>query len=146
VNALVADRIAHEQGLARFLKAQRRERFVQSLSDERLRDKLGRRLAHHDGDFDDRYVVRLEQRSKGTGFARDVCQALTARGAPGSCFVVAPRHTLDGAQVDLEEALQELIDYGPAIISCVPGHLGAYVGESANPVLLLHRRGGAAST
>lgn len=137
---LASGRVAHEEGLAAFLKAPRRERFVRSLSDQRLRHTLGRRLAHHDEDFDDRYVVPLEQHSKAADFVNEVHQTLVAHGAPDTCFVVAPRHALDGAEVDLADALRELVPSGPAIISCVPGTLGAYVGESANPVFMLHRR------
>lgn len=135
-----ADVVEHETGLARFVIAPRRDRFIGSLSDERLRRKLGQRLAHHDADFDERFVVEVEQHSKAADFIDEVRQALVARGAPGACFILAPRHRLDGARVDLTEALIELIPYGPALISCIPGQLGAYFGESANPVLVLDRR------
>jgi hypothetical protein len=132
------DRVEHEAGLARFVEARRRERFVLSLSNERLRRKLGRRLCHHD-DFDRRYVVTLEDHL-GPGFAREVYETLTARGAPRTCFVLAPGHALDGMHTDLEEVLDELISYGPALISCIPGRLALYVSEYANPVWLLERR------
>jgi len=120
------------------VEARRRERFVRSLSNERLRRKLGHRLCHHD-DFVRRYVVTIENHS-GHAFSREVYETLTARGAPRTCFVFAPSHALDGAQADLEQALEDLIPYGPALISCIPGKLALYVSEYANPVWLLERR------
>jgi len=68
-----------------------------------------------------------------------VHEQLSARGAPAACFVYAPDHEWDGAQVDLLEALEQYLTYGDAIISCLPGELALYVGEDGNPVLLLVR-------
>jgi hypothetical protein len=42
-------------------------------------------------------------------------------------------------KVDLPEALEQYLTYGDAIISCLPGELGLYVGEDGHPVLLLVR-------
>jgi hypothetical protein len=127
----------HEEGLAAFLRPPRRERFIQSLDDKRLRRKLGARLHHRSDDFDDRYIRVLKRHTKGDGFVEHVHQTLAASGAPDTCHIFAPGDQMDGAEVDLRQALDEFMFYGDAMISCIPGKLGLYVGEDGGPVILL---------
>jgi hypothetical protein len=129
----------HEEGLAVFLRPDRRARFLLSLSDERLRRKVGQRLHHHADDFAQARARVLKRHAKHGAFIGHVHEQLSARGAPAVCFVYAPDHEWDGAQVDLLEALEQYLTYGDAIISCVPGELALYVGEDGHPVLLLVR-------
>ena len=126
---------AHEEGLAAFLRPKRRARFLQSLSDDRLRRKLGDRLHHRSDDFDPRRIHRLDNHTR---HALDlVHELLRARGAPPTCHVFAPGDDMDGSQVGLRQALGEYLTCGDVLLSCVPGELGLYVGEDGRPVILL---------
>lgn len=127
----------HEEGLAVFLRPDRRARFLRSLPDDRLRRKVGRRLHHHSDDFAEATARLLKMKVKHEPFIDRVYDELRARGAPDTCFVYAPDHEWDGTRVALLEALRQYLTYGDAIISCVPGALALYVGEDGNPVFLL---------
>jgi hypothetical protein len=133
-----AERTAHEEGIARFLASDRRDRFLLSLSNQRLREKVGDRLAHDT--FDQRFVVRVEQHSKLQEFILEVNDLLVSNGARNMCFVFAPGQARDGSKMMLAEALDEFLTYGHGVISCLPGKLAVYVGEDGDPVLLLRRK------
>jgi hypothetical protein len=136
---VLAERNAHEEGLALFLTSDRRKRFLLSFKNRRLREKFGDRIAHDTSDFDARYVIAVEQHSKHPEFMRQVNNLLTSNGAPDTCFVFAPFRSQDGSQMMLPDALDELMTYGHGIISCLPGRLALYIGEDGSPVALLRR-------
>jgi hypothetical protein len=53
----------------------------------------------------------------------EVDEALLAAGAPPTCFVVSD-NDLDGQEVPLREAVEELMWSGEGFLSCRPGRLG----------------------
>jgi hypothetical protein len=129
----------HEQGLALFLARQHRPRYLDSLTDEKLRQKLRGRLAHFDW-LDERCVERVDTTSP-----EDMARGLRVEGAPQTCVVVSEDHDLDGSEMALEEALRSVLhDDDGALISCVPGRLAIYSDEAPNKTTLILRRSAAA--
>jgi len=57
-------RDAHEQGLARFLRSNRRARFLAMLADPRTRRTLQRELAHFERRLDPRYARPRSRRKQ----------------------------------------------------------------------------------
>jgi len=53
-------------------------------------------------------------------------------------FVVSDGR-LDGREVSLREAVDELTPAGAGLISCIPGQLGLYVAERGTSVWVLSR-------
>lgn len=120
----------HERGLARFLRANRRERFVQGLeAGGASRETILRRLPHF-ADLDSRYA---QSAPEGAGWdeAALVSARLRELGSPSTVYVVSDIKSVDGRFMELNQALQSVLsqDAG-SLLSCIPGKLGLYEGET----------------
>lgn len=133
-----ASREAHEQGLAQFLKPNRRERFRNAMKDPRMRRVLREELARFERRLDPRHARPRHARAKQERHFDSVYLLLVEAGAPASCFVVSDG-VLDGREMSLREAVEQLTQDGAGFISCVPGRLGLYVGEHGCVVFVLSR-------
>lgn len=131
-------REAHEQGLARFLRSNRRARFLEMLSHPRTRSTLRQELAHFERRLDPRHARPRTRRTKQERHLDSVYLMLVEAGAPATCFVVSDGR-LDGREVSLREAVEALTPGGAGFISCIPGQLGLYVGEDGSSVWVLAR-------
>jgi hypothetical protein len=124
--------------LRAFIAPERQERFLALLGSERGREKLRRALAHLAA-LDARYARRLpsaEQTVDGIG------RELRARGAPAECVQLAEDAALDGQRLPLDDALRAVVGRGMgAFVSCVPGRLAYFEGESVGERYLLERAG-----
>lgn len=129
---------AHEQGLAQFLKPNRRARFLEALKDPRMRRELQEQLARFDRRLDPRYARLRTTRTKQERHFDSVYLLLVGAGAPASCFVVGGG-ALDGRELSLREAVEQLTRTGAGLISCVPGRLGLYVAGGGVSVYVLSR-------
>lgn len=110
----------------------RRQRFLDQLQAVKQRPKLRARLAHF-ADFEEAAIVPLDP--------GDVGAQLVARGAPAECWTISEAERLDGRAWLLTDALREIIGSGIAtIVSCVPGTLAFYEGESIKRRFALARR------
>lgn len=130
-----ASRRAHEQGLAQFLKPNRRARFLAAMRNPRMRRTLRSELAHFERRLDPRHARPRGTRTKQERHLDSVYLSLVEAGAPATCFVVSDGE-LDGRQLSLREAVEQLPRDGAGFISCVPGRLALYVGEHGSSVLL----------
>ena len=128
-------RAEHERGLTMFVARVHRQRFTDSLTNDKLRAKLQSKLAHFAW-LDQRYVEEVP-----TPEPRVLAQRLQAEGAPRTCVLVAEDDALDGRELELEHALAAVLhsDHA-ALISCVPGRLAVFSDEAPNQVTQLLRR------
>ena len=63
-----------------------------------------------------------------------------ARGAPAECVLIAEDAALDGRRMPLAEALDAIVGRGMgAFVSCIPGRLAFYEGESVGDRCILER-------
>jgi hypothetical protein len=128
-----------------FALKDKQERFVTFLANPKHRKKFTRELAHFRG-FDPRFAtpvpwkvdpkLELGQRSaKGIG---NVVGLLESRGAGKTCWVISEDSRLDGREIDLADALEEVVGRGMGtILCCVPGKLAYF--EDEDQSLLLAR-------
>ncbi len=63
---------------------------------------------------------------------------LIRAGAPPRCHVIA-YGDLDGRELPLREAVDNLLWIGSVFVSCIPGRLGLYASEDGSNVFVLMR-------
>jgi hypothetical protein len=128
---------AHEEQFARaFIVPEKRARYLSLLQSQRGRTKL---LAgfHHCHDLDNRFarLISSDQQS-----ARSIEEVLKKHGAPDVCYVMADDPNIDGKEMNLTDALSEIVgmDAG-ALVSCIPGKLAYFEMEGLGERYLLMR-------
>ena len=120
-----------------FMLPTRRDRWVALLANPSRRKKATLRLAHNP-DLDPRYIQRIPGEDQD---APKILAQLQAQGAPPMCHLISEKADLDGRDLALAEALDEVVGstYGTLVI-CVPGKLGYYEGEDQGERYILHRK------
>ncbi|HEX9097159.1 MAG TPA: hypothetical protein VF990_13800 [Candidatus Dormibacteraeota bacterium] len=89
-------------------------------------------------DFDRQVIVVIAADSQ---TASTVARLLRVKGAPAVCWLVSERSDWDGRQMPLANALDAVVGAGfGTVISCIPGRLGYFEGESPENRHLLERR------
>ena len=74
------------------------------------------------------------------GHLDKIYELLRDRGAPSRCYVMSASSDLDGQEVDLNEALEDVVGVNDGtFISCIPGRLAFFEGEGPNERYVLHR-------
>jgi len=120
-----------------FVEPAKRRRYVELLGSKRGRGKICSSLDHFK-DLDMRFcqlVKPAEQNPTNT------LRILRALGAGRMCHVMSSARSLDGRDMELEEALRETIGGGSgAIVSCVPGTLAYFESEERKTRYVCHRR------
>jgi hypothetical protein len=65
---------------------------------------------------------------------------LKKNGAPEKCHVISEDIDVDGKEMMLREAIEEVLGYGlGSILSCIPGRLVYYEGEGPGDRYVLKR-------
>lgn len=136
--------IEHEDVLIKaFFLRDKQERFLAFVSSPKNRRKLTQELAHFRW-FDERFAssipwkvdpsLKLSQRH--LQGIENIARLLKSRGAGQTCWVISEDSDLDGRELNLEDALEQVIgcDMG-TILSCIPGRLAMFAGE--DEILLL---------
>lgn len=111
----------HEEQFAlSFIVPEKKERYLSLLRSERGRKKLIAGF-HHCRDLDSRFAKLIPSARQS---ARSIEDSLKKRGAPEVCYVMADNPKIDGKEMNLSEALLEIVgmDAG-ALLSCIPGKL-----------------------
>src|SRR5215469_12032177 len=113
--------LKHEvETIRSFITRRKRERYLGFVSNPKTRAKLIQQLPHFK-DIDPackRSIIPSMQNP------RDITKLLLARGSPGYCYLIAEDPLLDGQELQLREALEEIVGSGMgAILSCIPGRL-----------------------
>ena len=115
-----------------FIVPAKRERYKALLASRRRRAKLLDGL-NHCRDLDPRYATEIAS-------STDVVALLRSRGAPETCHLISDAKALDGKQMALREAIDEVeTRLWGTLIGCVPGRLALYYGEAGERRLLLER-------
>jgi hypothetical protein len=127
----------HEAALiGAFVIPDKRVRLVELLSKPKRRKDVLRSLAHF-GDLDARFQVPIPPSEQS---AAAIEKLLRARGAPADCYVISEDAALDARTMSLSDALRSIVAQGRgSLLSCVPGRLGYYEGESQGDRWLLQR-------
>jgi hypothetical protein len=124
----------HEEAVVKaFVEPSRQERFLGFLADPKRRPKFTDELAHRRSrflNFKFFKSIPASQQNPAALFA-----LLKRLGAGDACWVIS-EGDLDGREVDLLVALEEVVGAGMGtLISCVPGHLAYFESEDERYVL-----------
>ena len=127
----------HETALINaFVVSSKRERLIEFLQSPERRAKVLATL-YHFRDLDPRFLVELAPSDQ---HAEGIATLLAKRGAPSQCHLISTDHELDGRDLPLVEALQQIIGFGQGtLVSCIPGRLGYFEGESPKDRFILAR-------
>jgi len=137
---IVDDGEQHEQGLARFLVGEWRARFRESLAPAKRRDKLRSQLPHL-SHLDPRFATPV---ATGAQSAHAIAAQLREKGAGDRCYLLSEDPDLDGRELNLDDALVEIVDGGSGFatfVSCVPARLAYFHDEEPGNRYLLELPG-----
>jgi len=126
--------VSEAEMIGAFLRKGREERWEQVFARPKGRKKFLERL-YHENDISPECMIPIPHLER---FAEIVYQKLRTLGAPDVCHVFSASSKIDGKDLPLLKALQEVADLTPGtIISCVPGKLAYYLSEERNGQYLL---------
>jgi len=130
----------HEEPLVRaFIDRAKREQYLSRLASRKTRRKFILKHFAHMRDLDQRYAHRLEPRD---AHPETIYAELRRRGAPDDCYVLSSRSSLDGQELPLHDALDDVVGSSDGtFVSCVPGKLAYFEGEEPNERYILERSG-----
>ena len=131
------DQVHHETELVKaFIRREKHDRFLSFLSHPKKRRKATDML-YHLRDLDERHTVQI----KLDGLSPDeISRQLRDRGASKTCWVISTNSKLDAQELDIQVVLKEIVGGGDgSLLSCIPGELAYYEGESPNNRCMLQR-------
>jgi hypothetical protein len=121
--------------IAKFVKRSKRDRYREMLTNPRLRHKFTSQLAHF-ADFDPKYRLPIPGNRL---FIDNVALELQKRHSPNTVFVISEDPAIDGKELPLIEALQQIVGRGMgAVLSCIPGRLAFVETEDERFILERH--------
>jgi hypothetical protein len=111
----------HEyQAIRSFVLRQKRARYLEFVSNPKTRKKFTHALAHF-RDVDPKCKRSIPPSRQNP---REIQRILVAMGAPQLCYLITEHPELDGKELVLIEALEQVVGRGMgAILSCIPGRL-----------------------
>jgi hypothetical protein len=138
------NRTEHERATIKaFVVKERQERFLFLLDNSKRRKKFLDELGHFRW-FDKRFASPAKWKvdpalslwGRHLQGINNIATLLRSRGAGKTCWVISERAAIDGKELELEIALEEVVggDAG-AILSCVPGKLAYFEGEDESLLL-----------
>jgi hypothetical protein len=111
---------SHEEGFVRgFVENSKQDRCLSFLGSTKHRHKLTGDLAHFKW-LDERYAHSIPAKTAHT--VKEISQLLRSKGASLRVWVISEQPSIDGRELDLEEALSAVWGRGVgSVLSCVPG-------------------------
>lgn len=127
----------HEQAFVHaFIIETKQARYLEKLASPKHRREFLSRL-HHNLDYDPRWAVQIPPREQS---AAQIYAKLKGLGAPEQCHAIAASADMDGRQLSLREALNDVLGMGNGVVlSCIPGKLAYYESEERNGRYILAR-------
>jgi len=123
--------------ISTFVSGIKRKHLIQVLANPKRRHRATAILAHF-SDFDPSAVVSLGSEVHTPAAIEG---ALHGRGAGDSCYVISANSAIDGKHLPLKLALEKVVGQGlGTLLSCIPGELAYYEGESPADRCILARR------
>jgi hypothetical protein len=139
--------VSHEEALVRaFIKPEKRRQYLDRLASPKTRQKFMTQHFHHMADLDERaerlhpHMPLVEFAKRAEAHNERIYEELRRRGAPDECYVMSASSVLDGQQVALRDALDDVVGWHDGtFISCIPGKLAYFEGEELNERYILER-------
>ena len=115
-----------------FILPAKRDRYAALLGNAKRRGPFLDGL-NHCHDFDSRYATELPSSANIVGILR-------SHGAAKTCHVISDNREIDRREMLIEDAIANAEASGSGtLLSCIPGQLACYLGESGEQRLLLRR-------
>jgi len=126
-----------EATIRAFIQKSKQERCIQFLASPKHRRKFTAELAHFKW-LDERFAHPIPASTAHT--VKEIVALLRSKGAGATVHVISEDSTIDGKQLDLEEAISRVTGGGMGtILSCIPGKLGYFEDEEVKSSRLLER-------
>jgi|SRR5688572_8135452 len=120
-----------------FVVPTRRERMIELLGNPKRRRKILNDLAHFRPNLLPEHLFEIPFDVQ---TSEELERFLKTNGAPSLCFVISENALLDGRRMGISEALEETLGSGMGtIISCIPGRLAYFEGETPGERYLLKK-------
>jgi hypothetical protein len=120
-----------------FLLPARRVRWAELFSKPKGRKRLMDSL-WHGRDIDPKFLVPIHPNRANP---HDVAAMLRRLGSSEQCHVLSVRRDLDGKDLDLHLALEQVVGVAPGtVVSCLPGKLAYYERDEKNGRYLLMKK------
>ena len=119
-----------------FLEENQARRFASLLNTKSGRARIIFTLSHY---------IKLDSKfstdvSKLSVSSKNLIKLAKDKGAPTICYVMSEAKSLDGKEVILDEAIEDILINGcAALVSCIPGKLGFYFSEDARECYLVEK-------
>jgi hypothetical protein len=127
----------HEAAFVKaFITSEKQARWAQFLANSKRREEILNQLNHNLP-----YIASFGTEVPGKqDFPAELEKLLKAKGAGPTCHVIVDGLKIDGRELPLAEALNEVCmhEFG-AVLSCLPGRLAYYKPESPNRGVILER-------
>lgn len=129
--------VPDEHLLARFFIPTKRARYIEMIGHPKKRPKFLLELAHFKS-LDPRYLVPMPPKKL---FPNQIAAILTQKGAPKSGWITSENSNLDGKEMPVLEALNEIVgSQMGTFLTCIPGRLAYFEGEEMGYRWILERR------
>jgi hypothetical protein len=127
----------HEQAFVHsFIAKSKQPRYLEKRASPKHRREFLSRL-HHNLDYDPKLAVQVPPSEQTSAL---VYAKLRQLGASEFCYAIAAGADLDGCQLPLREALDNVLGMGNGVVlSCIPGKLAYYESEDPNGRYILSR-------
>jgi len=136
--------IEHEEATIKaFVQRNRQERFLSFVASPKNRRKFTRELPHfpwcdrtHATPGKWKVDPSLPLWGRHLQGIESVSRMLRSKGAVRTCWIISNNPSIDGQEMDLDSALESVVDsdWG-TILSCVPGKLAYFKGEDESFLL-----------
>lgn len=119
-----------------FIQPSKHERLIDFLASPKKRRKATDSL-YHLSDLKEQHIVQIQL--GGLNY-QQIVQLLHERGAPKTCWVISTNSAFDAKELELDFVLSEILggSFG-SVLSCIPGKLAYYEGESPNNRYILQK-------
>jgi hypothetical protein len=123
----------HEESVVTaFFLPNRRERYLEIVRDPKKRHKLINELSHFKK-LNPQFIVPITPNQQ---HVPQLMSLLRSKDAPAKCRVISEDGNLDSREIDLQEALKEVVGRQMGtILSCIPGKLAYFEDEDGRCLL-----------
>ena len=122
-----------------FVSQNKQERYLDFVANAKRRKKFVQAL-YHFNDFDRSYEVAIPRNQR---TPEEIARLLKSRGAPETCYAISTNKAIDQKRIALSEVLQSIVDGSDGtLLSCIPGRLAYFEGESPGECFILERANG----
>jgi len=125
--------VNHEEVLVKASIAPRRQvRYLGFVANPKARDRFLNELGHFK-QLNPKYIVNIPPSESDLA---GITKLLKAKGAGDRCWVLSANRTIDGHEVDLQDALEATLGSGlGTFLSCLPGRLAYFEDEDVYCIL-----------